>query len=111
MKKLIILSLLTASVWAGDITITLTLTDAQQAAYARVQTRETDTNLVVLKPSDYVSALLMQSVNGVLKQERNSDVQMLAAKLKAADTATITSVQSTLKVDPSAVIPADVPAK
>lgn len=111
-NKLIALLLLCAvKLQADPVTIQITLSDAQQAAYARVQTRETDTNLVSLKLPDYVVALLMQSVTGVTKQERNADVQMLAEKLKAADSTTQEAVKNVLSVKAEDVIPADAPSK
>lgn len=106
-KLLALLLICVVKLQADPITITLTLSDASQAAYARVQTCETDTNLVSLKPADYVAALLMQSVNGVTKQEKQADVAMIAAKLQAADATTQDAVKNVLGVQAKDVIPSD----
>lgn len=111
MKKLILLFLAVISLMASDLVVTLTFNDVDQAAWKRVQSRESNTNLLNMDLGTYITSVLEQSRTNVVNQERNADIQMLAAKLKASDQTTQDSVKSTLKIDSKDVIPADAPLK
>lgn len=108
MKKLILLaSFIAATLFADDLKITLTFNDVDQAAWKRVKSRESNTNLLNMDLGTYITSVLEQSRTNVVNQERNTDLQMLAAKLKVADAVTKDAVKNVLGVQAKDVIPED----
>jgi len=101
--KLAILILCAIQIVRADpITVTVTLTDADQAALAQRQSRETDANVVALSISDYALSLFDRSrtnitvTESVLSQKAAKDV--IGAAFLSADSATQDSVQKALGV-------------